>query len=148
VIPLVALLLCSCAEEDLRFTSPAATFATYREALTGGDVQTSWLCLSTGYRHLEYNDDTGRWTSHVSLNGGALSRDVNRLDISQEMEINDRLGFLQFEPSTVGSGQSPFFYFLREPGGWKITSHLDSLFRVELETAIERGEFTLPVLGR
>lgn len=141
-----ALLLLSCAEHDLRFASPAATFSTYREALTSGNAQTSWLCLSAGYRQLEFSDDTERWTSHVDLNGVTLSREVRRLEISQEMEINDRLGFLQFDPATVASGQSPFFYFLHEPEGWKITSHLDSLFRVELETAIERGEFTLPVL--
>lgn len=55
---------------------------------------------------------------------------------------------MQFDPSTVEAGHAPFFYFLHEADGWKITTHLDSLFRLELEGAIDRGEFHLPVLGR
>jgi hypothetical protein len=143
---LVALLLLGCADSDLRFSSPAATFQTYGEALASGDAETSWLCLSSGYRHLEYDDDAERWTSHVRRNGVVLSREVGRLEISQEMEINDRLAFLRFDASTVDPGRGPFYYFLHEPEGWKITTHLDSLFRVELENAIERGEFSLPAV--
>jgi hypothetical protein len=52
---------------------------------------------------------------------------------------------LLFDTSTLGDKRaSPFFYFIHEPDGWKITSHLDSTFHQELEQAIERGEYKLP----
>ena len=59
--------------------------------------------------------------------------------------INQRIGYLLFDPTTLNSPQaSPFFYFIREPEGWKLTTHLDSLFHRELEQAIAKGEFKLP----
>lgn len=147
-VPLLALLLICCSSDELRFSSPAATFQIYREALAASDAETAWLCLSTGYRQLEFGGDGNRWAAHLRVGGVTLSREVQRLEINQEVEINDHLAFLQFDPTTVAPARGPFYYFLREPDGWKITTHLDSLFRVELEGAIERGEFTLPVLRR
>ena len=146
--PLLALLLICCASDELRFSSTAATFHTYREALSAGDAEAAWLCLSTGYRQLEFGDDAKRWAAHLRSGGETLSREVQRLEINEEVEINDHLAFLQFDPTTVAPSRGPFYYFLREPDAWKITTHLDSLFRVELEGAIERGEFTLPILRR
>ena len=143
---LLALLLLSCAGEDLRFSTPATTFRTYREALTRGDAETSWLCLSSGYRQLEFEGNADRWAAHIE--GPSVSREVDRLEIGQETEINDRLAFLQFDPSTVGPGRAPFYYFLYEAEGWRITTHLDSLFRVEVAAAIERDDFSLPRLRR
>lgn len=142
------LLSCGGGDNDTRFSTPAATFTTYREALTAGDDAASWACLSAGYQNIEFHNDMGRWSEHLSRTGTTLKRDVRRLEINQETEINDRLGFIQFDPTTVTQGQGPFYYFLHESGGWRITTHLDSLFRVELEGAIERGEFTLPATRR
>lgn len=144
----VAALLLGCGSDDARFSTPAATFTTYREALNDGDPVATWACLSTGYRQIEFEGDVNRWAQHLLQAGATLRREVSRLEINQETEINQRLGFLQFDPTTVASGRGPFYYFLRESDGWKITTHLDSTFRVELETAIERGEFTLPATRR
>lgn len=147
-VAIVALLLSCGGDDDVRFATPAATFTTYREALNDGDDVGSWACLSAGFRQIEFHNEVDRWSEHLIRSGPALKRQVMRLEINQETEINQRLGFLQFDPSTVSQGQGPFYYFLRESGGWKITTHLDSLFRVELEAAIERGEFTLPATRR
>ena len=141
-------MLLNCAGEDPRFSTPATTFRTYRSALAAGDAETSWSCLSTGYRRLEYGEDSGLWTAHLKRDGRDESRQIRRLEISQETLINERVAFVQFDPSTVEAGHAPFFYFLHETDGWKITTHLDSLFRLELEGAIDRGEFHLPVLRR
>ena len=146
-VAVAALQLC-CAGDDTRFSSPATTFDTYRSSLAAGDPETSWSCLSAGYRRLEYDDDPGLWTAYLEGEGRGESRRTRRLEISQETLINDRVAFLQFDPSTVEPGRAPFFYFLHEPDGWKITTHLDSLFRDELEGAIDRDEFHLPVLRR
>jgi hypothetical protein len=54
------------------------------------------------------------------------------------------LGFLQFDETTLAAGESPFFYFYRDPDGWKVTSHLDPLFRQALEEAVAEGEYSLP----
>ena len=144
----LALLWLGCAEEDRRFAAPANTFKTYRSALASGDSETAWLCLSDTYQRLEYNDDVESWKVFLQGDGVSQAAEISRLEIGTETEINDRLAFLQFEPSTVSPGRTPFYYFLQEADGWKITSHLDSMFRVELETAIEKGEFQLPILQR
>jgi hypothetical protein len=141
-------LLLACAAEDPRLLTPASTFATYRDALTAGDAETSWACLSEGHRRLVYDDDLHRWRDHLATEGRALARAGRRLEISAEREINERLAFLQFDETTVSPGQTPFYYYVREPEGWKITTHLDSLFRRELEAAIETGQFRLPQSGR
>jgi hypothetical protein len=146
-VPVVALLL-GCGGGDPRLSTPATTFRTYRNALASGDAATSWSCLSTGYRRLEYDQDPELWAAHLQGDGHDESRVTRRLEISQETLINDRVAFLQFDASTVDPGHAPFFYFLHEPEGWKITTHLDSLFRVELESAIDHGEFRLPGLRR
>lgn len=140
--------LLACAGEDPRLLSPASTFATYRDALAAGDVETSWACLSEGHRRLVYDDDVERWGDHLATEGRALARAVRRLEITAEREINERLAFLQFDETTVSAGQTPFYYYVREPEGWKITTHLDSLFRRELEAAIEAGQFRLPQARR
>lgn len=132
------------AADDLRYASPAATFSTYREALIRGDVDAAWACLSEGYRQLEYDNDRLRLQQALREDGGRLVEQTRRLEIAEEREINTRLGFLLFDPTTVPAHSSGFFYFLRDADSWKITSHLDSLFRSELEGAIERGEYRLP----
>lgn len=136
--------LSGCQQADLRFVSPAATFDTYRQAIAAADADLAWACLSAGYRQLEFGGSYERWRDTLAVRQAELLGDLQRRQIAQEQEINGRLGYLQFDGAMVGERASPFFYFLHEPDGWKITSHLDSLFRVELEGAIDRGEFQLP----
>lgn len=137
--------ICGCAREDPRFSTPATTYQTYREAIASADAEASWACLSGGYRTLEFGGSFARWEDTLAVRQVAMAQDLRRREISREQEINARLGYLQFDPSTVGERSGTFFYFLRDSEGWKITSHLDTLFRVELEGAIDRGEFQLPL---
>ena len=68
-----------------------------------------------------------------------------RREISREEVINDQIAYLLFDPTTLeNERQSPFVYFIRENGGWKITTHLDSTFHQALQRAIEMGEYKLP----
>ena len=129
---------------DPRFSSPASTFRTYREALSQGDGDTAWSCLSQSHRERDLGGDLAAWrTSVAGEEGRQLAREVARREISEERRINDRVAYLQFDQSTVPEDEGPFFYFLRDPDGWKITTHTDSLFRAELEAAIESGQYRL-----
>lgn len=138
-------LLLACAEEpDLRFASPASTFSAYRDALSRGDGDAAWACLSQSHRDRDLGGDLAAWRKViVGEEGRQLAREVARREISEERRINERVAYLQFDRSTVPEGEGPFYYFLRDPDGWKITVHTDSLFRAELEAAIENGQFRL-----
>jgi hypothetical protein len=84
------------------------------------------------------------WAQEFGSNPSYL-KSIQRREINAERTINARIGYLLFDATTLDSPQqSPFFYFLREKSGWKITSHLDTVFHRELEESITRGEFTLP----
>jgi hypothetical protein len=136
--------MAACGNEDAAFATPAATFKTYKRAIAAGDLDLLWSCLSTSYRNSVYNGDRAalarEWQEHPEQLQSALRR-----EIAQEKPINDRIGYLLFDPTTLNSPQtSPFFYFIREDEGWKLTTHLDSLFHRELEQAIAKGEFKLP----
>lgn len=136
--------IAACSSEDPAFSTPAATFKTYKQAIATGDLDLLWSCLSVSYRASIYNDDRAalarEWKEHPEQLQSALRR-----EIAQEKAINGRIGYLLFDPTTLSSPQvSPFFYFIREPKGWKLTTHLDSLFHRELEQAIAKGEFKLP----
>ena len=143
--PLGLVLLLACDEgDDLRFASPAATYAAYREALSRGDGDAAWACLSQSHRERDLGGDLAAWQAAIAgEEGRQLAREVARREISEERRINERVAYLQFDPSTVPEGEGPFYYFLRDPDGWKITVHTDSLFRAELEAAIENGQFRL-----
>ncbi|MCC7264104.1 MAG: hypothetical protein IT369_16460 [Candidatus Latescibacteria bacterium] len=137
--------LAACNREDAAYATPSATFRTYKKALVAGDLDLLWSCLSTSYRNTVYKGDraalTKAWQEHPEQ-----LQTVLRQEITQEKPINNRIGYLLFDPATLSSPQaSPFFYFIREPEGWKITTHLDSLFHQELEQAIAKGEFKLPI---
>ena len=138
-------LLLACGEAlDPRFASPASTFHTYREALSQSDGETAWACLSESHRERDLGSDPQAWNAFMAgEEGRRLARQVARREISEERRINDRVAYLQFDRTTVPEGEGPFFYFLRDPDGWKITTHTDSLFRAELEAAIEKGHFRL-----
>ena len=138
-------LLLACGEgPDSRFASPASTFRTYREALSQGDGDTAWSCLSRSHRERDLAGDRAAWRTSIAGEAGRkLAREVARREIAEERRINERVAYLQFDRSTVPEGEGPFYYFLRDPDGWKITIHTDSLFRAELEAAIESGQFRL-----
>jgi len=142
---LVLALICSgCGRENRRFSSPSATFDTYCQALESRDFELLWSCYSETYR-AQLPVDYPAWSQAWRQKTDPQLKAELRREIAAEETINDRIGFLLFDATTLESRQtSPFFYFIREADGWKITSHLDSLFHQELERAIERGEFVLP----
>ena len=137
-------LFLGCTSEDIdqRFSHPAQTFQTYKDALENSDFDLLWECFSSS--QMEGEDRQGfveRWQQKTP----AEIKAQLRREIAEERIINERIGYLLFDSSTLGDERtSPFFYFLRDSSGWKITSHLDSTFHQELEQAIERGEYKLP----
>ena len=136
--------IAGCHGENPAFSTPAATFKTYKKAIGGGDLDLLWACLSTSYRASIYKDDRAALAKAWKENPEQLQSTLRR-EIAQEKSINGRIGYLLFDPTTLNSPQaSPFFYFIREDEGWKLTTHLDSLFHHELEQAIAKGEFKLP----
>jgi len=137
-------LLYGCASEDTdqRFAHPAQTFQTYKRALENSDFDLLWECFSSSQVEGEDRQSFAeRWRQKTP----AEIKAQLRREIAEERIINERIGYLLFDSSTLGDERaSPFFYFLRDSSGWKITSHLDSTFHQELEQAIERGEYKLP----
>ena len=138
------LVSCGGEETDRRFTDPAATFQTYKQALENSDYDLLWECFSLSQQESEERQAfIDLWRQKKP---GEIKAQLRR-EIAQETIINERIGFLLFDTSTLTDERtSPFFYFIHHPGGWKITSHLDSTFHQELEQAIERGEYKLPEL--
>ena len=133
---------CGTNETNERFRDPASTFRTYKQALERGDYELVWECYSTTQRNAE---ERQAWLKRWRQKPPGQIKDQLRREISQEQIINDHIGYLLFDASTLSDERaSPFFYFIREADGWKITSHLDSTFHHELEQAIERGEYKLP----
>jgi hypothetical protein len=146
ILPLVAGVLLSpgCGKADPRFVSPAATFKTYKQALAERDMQLLWSCYSQNYKTIaapDYSTWINQWEQKTP---SQLKAEQDR-EITDEHLINDKIAYLLFDATTLESRQtSPFFYFIHDADGWKITSHLDSTFQRELEQAIEHGEFKLP----
>jgi len=133
-----------CSKTDLRFASPAATFKTYQKALATRDLDLLWSCYSDTYK-ASLAPDRDAWIRAWEQKSDAQIAAELRREIAEEQTINDRIGYLLFDATTLESKQaSPFFYFMRDQGSWKITTHLDSVFHRELERAINRGEFKLP----
>lgn len=137
-------LLHGCNSEDIdqRFSHPAQTFQTYKYALENRDFDLLWECFNSSQVGEEDRQSfVERWRQKTP----AEVKTYLRREIAEERIINERIGYLLFDSSTIGDERtSPFFYFLRDSSGWKITSHLDSTFHQELEQAIERGEYQLP----
>lgn len=143
LIPLTILPGCG-NKTDLRFASPVATFRTYQQALIDRDWELLWDCHSNTYK-TSVATESQDWIDAWKQKGEQQVKAERRREIAGEEIINDRIGYLLFDATTLPSKQtSPFFYFVRDPEGWKITTHLDSLFHQELERAIARGEFKLP----
>lgn len=143
LVALGMLAVVGCGETDLRFVSPAATFETYQQALADRDMELLWSCYSETYKAGLPAGQQG-WTQEWMQKTSAQLAAERRRQIADERLINERIGYLLFDPTTLESKQaSPFFYFIREPDGWKLTTHLDSVFHRELERAIDRGEFEL-----
>ena len=141
---------CGDPADDHRYSSPAATYKTYRHAVETNDAVAAWACLATSYRKTDFDGDLQRWKDNWGEQRPTLEVDLARREIVEEREINNRIAYLLFDVDS-GRGESPaspYFYFLREndPGekGWKITSYLDSTFHQELERAIASGEYSVP----
>ena len=133
---------CDPETSDSRFASPLATFRTHQNAVSTEDWEAVWGCLSNSYKSTTFDNDFATWSAAFAA--GDPKAELDR-EISEERIINERIAYLQFDQSTLPSKQSsPFFYFIREPDGWKMTDHLDTLFHTELEEAIEKGQFQLP----
>ena len=135
-------LSCTEPEADSRFVDPATTFKTYQQAVADRDLDLLWSCYSSTYKD---TIDRAAWTAEWERKDPDLIGAELRLEIIEEQEINQKIGYLLMDPTTLESPQvSPFFYFLHERQGWKITTYLDSVFHRELEQAIAQGEYTLP----
>ncbi len=139
------LLVFSCEKTDPRFASPALTFKTHQEALAARNLELLWSCYSTNYKAGTYDHDYATWSREWQQKSETQIKAELRREIIEERIINDRISYLLFDPSTLSLPQSsPFSYFVHEPEGWKMTTHLDSVFHQELEKAIAKGEFELP----
>ena len=139
---LTTLVGCGSEEPGQRFADPASTFRTYKQALENDDFELLWECFSLSQKG---GEERQVWIDRWQQKPSAEIKAQLRREVAQEQVINERIGYLLFDPSTLDHDRaSPFFYFIRETDGWKITSHLDSTFHQELELAIERGEFKLP----
>ncbi len=139
-----AALNAGCDEVDLEFGTPASTYKTYVKRVLADDPHGVWECFAGSYRASQYGGNYETWKSEWRRTESDLKRAARRREIVEERPIGDRIGFLRFDASTLPSEVSPhFFYFIRDPDGWKVTTYLDSTFHGELEAAIERGEFEL-----
>ena len=141
---------CGDSTDDRRYSTPAATYKTYRQAVEKNDAVAAWDCLTASYRKADFEGDLERWEDDWPEQRRNLEQDLARREIVEEREINNRIAYLLFDVDT-GNGESPtspYFYFLREDDlrskGWKITSYLDSTFHQELERAIASGEYSVP----
>ena len=104
-----------------------------------------WSCYSESYKQRMFSNDFAAWSRTWQERDPAWIEAELAREIIDERVINERIAYLHFEPSTLQSRQAtPFFYFLKEADGWKMTTHLDSLFHQELERAIAEGQFSLP----
>jgi hypothetical protein len=144
LLPLLGLLLWGCSDGGQPYQSPAETYRTYTQAVDDDQPERVWACFSSGYREHSWDNDLDKWLEEWPAQRPGRLHAVDSLQILQERIINHTLGFLQFDETTVPSGESPFFYFYHDPDGWKVTSHLDPLFRRALEKAVEEGEYPLP----
>jgi len=141
---LALLVLAGCGGEEAKqnFSDPAATFQTYKQALENKNFDLLWECFSLSLREGKTREG---WIKDWRQKPPSEIATQLRREIAQEQIINERIGYLLFDSSTLENDRaSPFFYFIHESDGWKITSHLDSTFHQELEQAIELGEYKLP----
>jgi hypothetical protein len=138
------LLLLACGERaDHRFSSPAATFRTYQQALRQGDRELLWACYSRSFQeHLSGGRQA--WEAQWDARPAEAIQAELRREIVEEKQINGDIGYLLFADSTLPApGESPFFYFVRQEDGWFLTSHLDALFHQRLEKAVAAGALKL-----
>ncbi len=127
---------------DRRFDTPAATFQTHRQAVEQGDLDLLWETYSLSYRDQQVR---ATWRRQWREMAPEKKQALQQREIAREEIINDEIAYLLFDPTTLeDERQSPFYYFIHEDAGWKITTHLDSSFHQALEKAIEKGEYKLP----
>jgi len=133
----------SCSDQgNQHFDTPAATFHTHRQAVEQGDLDLIWETYSLSYRNQQVR---ATWRRQWREIAPEKIKALQRREITREEIINDEIAYLLFDPTTLEDDrQSPFYYFIHEKDGWKITTHLDSSFHQALEKAIELGEYKLP----
>ncbi len=140
-----ALFLClywGCDAQNERFDTPYATFSAHQQAIEKSDLDLLWDTYSLAYRNQQVR---ATWRRQWREMPPEKTRALLRREITKEEVINDQIAYLLLDPTTLESErQSPFFYFIRESDGWKITTHLDSSFHQALERAIEKGDYKLP----
>ena len=92
--------------------NPARTFQTYKSALENRDFDLLWECFNASQLEGEDRQDfIERWRQKTP----AEIKAQLRREIAEERIINDRIGYLLFDSSTLDDERtSPFFYFLRD----------------------------------
>ena len=128
---------------DPRFATPAATFRTYQTAIRTHDRDLLWACYSESF-HQHVSGGRQSWEAEWDArDSAAIQAELDR-QIAEEKEINDEIGYLLFDESTLPSpNDPPFFYFVHQKNGWFLTSHLDALFHQRLEKAVASGALKL-----
>jgi hypothetical protein len=124
------------------FDSPYATFSSHQTAIGQDNIELIWETFSTFYKNQQVRSSWRRqWEQMDSIERKALLQ----REITKEQVINDEIAYLLLDSTTLKNDrESPFVYFVKEKGKWKITTHLDSTFHNSLERAIETGEYMLP----
>lgn len=141
----LALAWAACSSSDPQHSTPALTWKTYVRAVTDGDAQASWACFSPSYQSHQFGGDPTQWAAELERMGADTKRANKRCAIVEERILTKRLAYLLFDADTLPPDRrSPFVYFLRDRGDWRMTSHVDTVFHRELERAIARGEYRLP----
>lgn len=142
----LSLTVCDRPTNDPRFATPATTYRIYQQAVAGNDIEVAWDCLADSYRETRFEGDLKQWRERWSEHRILLQRDLDGREIIEEREINARIAYLLFDiDESLGSKPTPpYYYFLHQREGWRITSYLDSTFHQELEQAIENGEYSVP----
>jgi hypothetical protein len=134
--------LLGCNAQNGGYETPYATFRAHQQAIEEGDLDLLWSTYSLAFRDQQVR---ATWRRYWREMPSEKTRALLRREITKEEVINDQIAYLLFDPTTLeNERQSPFFYFIREEGGWKITTHLDSTFHQALEKAIETGDYKLP----
>ncbi len=129
-------------ETDNAFDSPYTTFVTHQTAIDQGNVDLIWNTYSRSYQNQQVRST---WRREWKKMDASERKALLRREITKEQVINDHIAYLLLDSTTLKSDrESPFVYFVKELGHWKITTHLDSTFHNSLEQAIENGDYKLP----
>ena len=97
---LLGALVLSCSHPDPRFSSPAATYKTYRQALVDTDYALQWACHSPSY-HETVEGGQAEWEqSRRQWQAAQIEAETGR-EIADERLINETIAYLLFDETTV-----------------------------------------------